>query len=92
MENQSQFRSEAGSATGKPAVRGREGWPPLPLEHLPLPTYWPTALALAITFIFWGLITSWVIFVVGLVLFVLSLAAWIQDIRYERKHPTPSSH
>ena len=61
------------------------GWTPLPLEHLPAPTFWPAGLALAITFVFWGLISSWVVFAVGLLLFTLSLAGWIADIRHERK-------
>ena len=58
------------------------GWTPLPLEHLPAPTFWPAGLALAITFIFWGLISSWVVFAVGLLLFTSSLAGWIADIRH----------
>lgn len=58
----------------------------MPLEHLPLPTYWPAGLGLAITFIFWGLISSWVILTIGIVLFAISLAGWIEDIRNERKH------
>ena len=37
------------------------------------------------TFIFWGLITSWVIFAVGLGLFVAALAGWVTEIRHERK-------
>ena len=61
------------------------GWNRLAEEHLPLPTFWPAGIALAITFIFWGLITSWVVFGVGAVLFALSLAGWITDIRHERK-------
>jgi hypothetical protein len=62
------------------------GWEPLPTEHLPRPTYFPAGLAMGVTFLFWGLITSLVIFVVGLVLFSASLAGWITEIRYERKH------
>jgi hypothetical protein len=38
------------------------------------------------TFLFWGFITSWVICVVGLSLFAASLAGWITELRYERKH------
>lgn len=62
------------------------GWTPLPLEHLPAPTFWPAGLALAITFIFWGLITSWVVLVIGLGLFAASLAGWVADLRHERQH------
>ena len=49
-------------------------WEPLPAEHLPRPTYFPAGLAMGIAFIFWGLITSLVVFVVGLALFIASLA------------------
>ena len=63
------------------------GWTPMPVEHLPLPTFWPAGFALGITFVFWGLITSWVVFAVGVVLFAGCLAGWIYDIRHERKHP-----
>ena len=61
-------------------------WEPLPAEHLPRPTYFPAGLAMGIAFLFWGLITSWVIIVVGLALFAASLAGWITEIRYERRH------
>ena len=60
-------------------------WEPLPAEHMPRPTYFPAGLAMGIAFLFWGLITSWVIIVVGLALFAASLAGWITEIRYERK-------
>jgi cytochrome c oxidase subunit 1 len=53
--------------------------------HLPPPTFWPAGLALGITLIFWSLITSWVVFVMGAWLFVLSIVGWVRDIRHERK-------
>lgn len=62
------------------------GWTKLPVEHLPAATFWPAGLALAITFIFWGLISSWVVLGVGIALFVGSLGGWISDLRHERKH------
>jgi hypothetical protein len=62
------------------------GWTKLPVEHLPQATFWPAGLALAITFIFWGLISSWVVLGVGIGLFAVSLGGWIADIRHERKH------
>jgi hypothetical protein len=64
----------------------RAKWEPLPEERLPRPTYFPAGLAMGIAFLFWGLITSWVTIVVGLALFIASLAGWITEIRYERKH------
>jgi hypothetical protein len=90
MQNQSQFQTSPNN--GEAAQRAHHpGWTPMPLEHLPLPTYWPSGLAFAITLIFWGIITSWVILTVGLLVFIISLAGWIQDIRHERKHAHASS-
>lgn len=60
---------------------------PLPAVHLPAPTFWPAALGLGVTFIFWGLISSWVVFAVGLVVFAGALAGWIVDILHERNTP-----
>jgi hypothetical protein len=63
----------------------RPGWEPLPPDHLPGPTVYPIGLAMGTTFIFWGLISSLMILGAGLVLFGLTLAGWISDIRHERK-------
>jgi hypothetical protein len=60
------------------------GWEPLPHETLPRPNFFPAGLAMGTTFIFWGLITSWVILVVGIGLFAASLAGWIYEILCER--------
>jgi hypothetical protein len=35
--------------------------------------------------IFWGLITTWVVWLVGVVLFTAALAGWITEIRHEYK-------
>jgi hypothetical protein len=61
------------------------GWKSLPHERLPQPTYFPSGLAMGVTFIFWGVITSWVIFLVGIGLFIASLAGWIHEMRLQRK-------
>ena len=61
------------------------GWQELPQEPLPHPTYFPAGLAMGVAFISWGLITQWVVFVVGVVLFAASLAGWITEIRHEYK-------
>ncbi len=62
----------------------RAGWEPLPHGHLPCPTYFPAGLAMGTTFLFWGLITSWIIFLVGAGLFIAALAGWITEIRHGR--------
>ncbi|MGH7995191.1 MAG: hypothetical protein ACREFX_02450 [Opitutaceae bacterium] len=57
--------------------------------HLPRPTFWPAGASLGITFVFWGLIASPVVLLVGVGLFAASLAGWIKDIRHERRHSHP---
>jgi hypothetical protein len=63
-----------------------QGWEPLPHETLPRPNFFPTGLAMGITFLFWGLITSWVILAVGIGLFWASLAGWIYEILRAPSH------
>lgn len=60
-------------------------WKPLPEGILPRPTYFPAGLAMGTTFLFWGFVTSWVIFAVGISLFTAALAGWITEIRHERE-------
>lgn len=50
---------------------------------LPRPTYWPAVMALGITFVFWGVASTWIISAVGLALFASSLAGWIGELRDE---------
>jgi len=68
----------------EPTKPGQD-WETLPHEHLPRPAYFPAGLAMGTTFLFWGLITSLVIFLVGAALFAAALAGWIVEIRNERK-------
>ncbi len=69
----------------KPAPpESHPGWTVLPPQKLPEPSIWPVSLALAITFLVWGLVTSLIITGVGLALFAGALAGWIRDIRHER--------
>jgi hypothetical protein len=71
--------------TSKPAPpESPPGWTVLPPVKLPEPSVWPATLALAITFLVWGLVTSLIITGVGLALFAVALAGWIRDIRHER--------
>jgi hypothetical protein len=67
--------------------QSRSGWTVLPPEKPPKPGVWPVTLALGITFLVWGLVTSPIITGVGLGLFAVAMAGWIRDIRHERaKH------
>ena len=73
----------------EPPPPTRPGWTRIPHEQLPHATYFPAGLAMGTTFIFWSLITSWVIGAVGVGLFAAALAGWITDIRHERKLTQP---
>lgn len=64
---------------GKMPSERAEGTP-LP-ERIPPPTVWPAALALGITLICFGIVTSWVMSLAGLILFVMSVIGWFEDLR-----------
>jgi hypothetical protein len=63
----------------------RDGWNRPKPDVVPRPTSWPAALALGIALLGWGLITSPVVFGVGLLVFVVSLAGWIGEVRHEER-------
>ena len=58
----------------------RPGWHAVEHEALPQPTYWPAVMAFGITLLFWGLVTSYLILVVGLIVLAVALAGWIGDL------------
>src|SRR5438105_14543919 len=68
------------------------GWQVLPDVPLPHPTYFPAGLAMGVAFIFWGLITTWVVWLVGVALFIAALAGWITEIRHEYKSHCVVAH
>lgn len=63
-------------------VELRPGWHVPEHLELPEPTYWPAVLAFGITLFAWGLITSYIIIGVGLLVFAVALAGWIGDLRH----------
>lgn len=63
----------------KPATPVKPGWFALPLEILPRPTYWPVVLGIGLTFGGFGLVTTFIFSLVGLVLFILGVIGWIKD-------------
>jgi hypothetical protein len=70
------------SAPDHPHTEPRPGGPRLEHAELPQPTYWPAVMALGIAFVAWGLVTTFIISGVGLLLFALALAGWIGDLRH----------
>ncbi|HEX5482117.1 MAG TPA: hypothetical protein VFZ08_05770 [Terriglobia bacterium] len=61
-----------------------EGWHKPRPGKIPHPTYAPATVALGIACLLWGLVTTPIISLIGAVLFVMGLAAWIGDLRHER--------
>lgn len=52
-------------------------------EELPKPTYWPFFLAFGVVLLFWGILTSWIVSGIGLVMFCVALTGWILEIYKE---------
>ncbi|MFZ1801025.1 MAG: hypothetical protein WAU24_14250 [Chitinophagaceae bacterium] len=52
-------------------------------EKLPEPTYWPFFLAFGVTFMVWGLLTTWIISATGFLVFCIALIGWINILRHE---------
>ena len=58
-------------------------WEKAKPEVLPKPTYWPFFFAMGLAFISWGLLTTWVILVAGLLISTTALIGWINQMRHE---------
>jgi len=63
----------------------KPGWIPLRGEPLPQPTYWPVVMAVGITAVLWGIVTSLLISLAGLALIIISICGWIVDVKNERQ-------
>jgi hypothetical protein len=53
-------------------------------EILPTPTYVPFLLALSLLFIGWGLLSTWIITVTGVLGFGYSIYEWVKELLHER--------
>jgi len=60
------------------------GWSRPKPEVLADPTWWPALLALGATVMTWGLVTSFVVLIVGFVTFAVSLTGWSGDMRHDQ--------
>ena len=49
--------------------------------HLPGPSYLPAVVALGITIALVGVVLSWVVFAIGMVIFLAALFRWIKETR-----------
>ena len=51
--------------------------------HLPDPSYLPALVALGITIAVIGVIMSWVVVAIGLIIFLVALVRWVRQTREE---------
>jgi hypothetical protein len=58
--------------------------------HMPAPTAWPFVLALGVTFLFAGLVTSWAISVLGLAMMLFASIGWFRDVFPHEQHESVS--
>jgi len=54
--------------------------------HLPAPTVWPMVLALGIALIFTGMVTHWVIALLGLLLILPAIVGWFREVLPHEHH------
>jgi hypothetical protein len=79
MTNNNESRDQARNASASAA------WITPRPQIIPRPTYSPAVMALAIVCLLWGLLTSYLISLLGAVLLAVSLAGWIGELRHERQ-------
>lgn len=53
-------------------------------EILPKPTYMPFVFAFSLMLLGWGLLSTWIISIAGLIGICISLYGWIKDLLNER--------
>jgi hypothetical protein len=61
------------------------GWTACPPSHLPASTASPALLAFGVTLLAWGLVSSFVLVLVGGAVFAHSLLHWIGEIVHDAK-------
>jgi len=53
-------------------------------EILPKPTYMPFLFAISLLFVGWGLLSTWIIAVAGVIGMFISIYGWIKELLHER--------
>ncbi len=67
------------------AAANFDGWSKPQGGHIPDPTYMPVVLALGVMCMLWGIVTTYLMSLVGLALFVVGISGWIGELRHERR-------
>ena len=67
------------------SYQDKDSWSEPRPQNIPRPTYSPAVLALAIVCLLWGMVTTYLISLLGAILFILGLAGWIGELRHEHE-------
>lgn len=82
--NNSEKPSEGAMAAGQ--------WSKPQGMHIPAPTYMPVIVALGVVCMLWGIVTTYLMTLVGVALFAVGISGWIGELRHEHGHPgTPGA-
>lgn len=73
------------TAKANPLPDSMEDWQKPKEQAIPRPTYAPAVVAIAIICLFWGLVTTFLISLLGGILFFIGLADWIGELRHEHR-------
>lgn len=64
-------------------IKPQPEWERAKPHILPEPTYWPFFLAMGLTFVFWGLLSIWLILAAGALIMIIALIGWINLLRHD---------
>ncbi|HUZ47564.1 MAG TPA: hypothetical protein VMW54_13085 [Terriglobia bacterium] len=74
------------SDSEKPNDAAAGAWSKPQGMHIPDPTYMPVVLAVGMVCMLWGILTTYLITLVGVVLFAVGISGWIGELRHEHRH------
>jgi hypothetical protein len=84
MQESSENRSALERLSPDGERTNMDGWNVPKPEVIPPPTYWPFVFSFGAALIGFGVLTSYIISGVGLVLFVLAIAKWMGELCREQ--------
>jgi hypothetical protein len=84
IQDNSENRSVAGEISPDGGQGNMEGWNIPKPEVIPPPTYWPFVLSFGATLMGFGVLTSYLISLAGIVLFVLAIVKWVGEMCREQ--------
>jgi hypothetical protein len=69
-------------------IEERDNWkisgPKALPEKLPPPTVWPATLSFGVALLAFGVLTSQIMYVTGLIAFLCGAAGWVEDLRNDQ--------